>query len=67
MTLPNLWDNLAPKQETLEKLKKDYERGITPDLPYFIVGQQEVKEKIGGYDNALKFPDNFLKNFISKK
>lgn len=49
MTLPNLWNNLTPKEATLEKLKKDYERGITPDLPYFIVGQSNVKEKIGGY------------------
>jgi hypothetical protein len=49
MTLPDLWNNLTPKEATLEKLKKDYERGITPDLPYFIVGQNDVKEKIGGY------------------
>ncbi len=53
MTLPNLWSNLIPKEETLEKLKKDYERGITPDLPYFIVGQQDVKDKIGAYLNKI--------------
>ncbi len=49
MTLPNLWDNLTPRRESLTQLKKDYERGITPDLPYFIVGQDGVKEKIGKY------------------
>lgn len=47
MNLPNLWKSLTPKQNTLEALKKDYERGITPYLPYFIVGQDEVKEAIG--------------------
>ena len=49
MTLPNLWKNLTPRTPTLTQLKKDYERGITPDLPYFIVGQDDVKEKVGQY------------------
>ena len=47
MILPNLWEPLKPKKEGLEALRKDYERGITPYLPYFIVGQDDVKNSIG--------------------
>ena len=43
MILENLWDNLAPRSATLSQLKKDYERGIAPELPYFIVGQDRAK------------------------
>lgn len=49
MTLPNLWNDLSPIQSTLKQLTKDYETGLTPNLPYFIVGQSSVKEKIGRY------------------
>ncbi|RXJ68667.1 hypothetical protein CRV08_07550 [Halarcobacter ebronensis] len=47
MILPNLWEPLSPKKEGLEALRKDYERGVTPYLPYFIVGQDDVKNSIG--------------------
>ncbi len=53
MTLPNLWNELSPIQSTLKQLIKDYETGLTPNLPYFIVGQSSVKEKIGKYLEQL--------------
>lgn len=53
MILENLWDNLAPRSATLSQLKKDYERGIAPELPYFIVGQDSAKEDIGKYLQAI--------------
>jgi hypothetical protein len=53
MTLPNLWNDLSPIQSTLKQLIKDYETGLTPNLPYFIVGQSNVKEKIGRYLEKL--------------
>lgn len=49
MNLPNLWNDLSPIQDTLKQLTKDYETGLTPNLPYFIVGQNIVKEKVGNY------------------
>jgi len=49
MILERLWEDLEPLAETLPQLKKDYARGITPELPYFIVGHDHIKEKIGEY------------------
>lgn len=49
MNLPNLWGDLSPMQSTLKQLIKDYETGLTPNLPYFIVGQSNAKEKIAQY------------------
>lgn len=49
MTLLDLWNNLTPRQDTIKQLIKDYETGLTPNLPYFIVGQDSVKDKVGNY------------------
>lgn len=43
MVINNLWDNLQPRPETLNILKKDLSEGKVPELPFFIIDQEEVK------------------------
>ena len=49
MKMENLWSLLEPIEDSKEQLIKDYKSGITPNLPYFVVGQEEIKEKISTY------------------
>ncbi len=37
MEVRNLWEELKPIEGSIENLKEDYKRGITPELPYFII------------------------------
>ena len=46
MQLEKLWEELSPNVSNIEVLKKDLAEGKVPELPYFIVGQQEVKKEI---------------------
>ncbi|MCX2429887.1 hypothetical protein [Pedobacter sp. GR22-10] len=47
MEIKDLWNKLSPRSETLQTLKKDLGEGKAPELPYFIIDQNEAKEKIG--------------------
>ncbi len=49
MKLETLWENLTPKPENIEIIKKDLSVGIAPHLPYFIIGLDDVKTKISNY------------------
>ena len=49
MKLETLWENLTPKPENIEIIKKDLSVGIAPHLPYFIIGLDDVKNKISNY------------------
>ena len=53
MTIENLWETLEPLAHKKELIVKDFKDGITPELPYFIIGQNEAKEKIGKYISEI--------------
>lgn len=43
MDITQLWTPLNPIEENKEIIRQDLERGLAPNLPYFIVGLQDVK------------------------
>ena len=47
MDIPQLWTPLNPIEENKEIIRQDLERGLAPNLPYFIVGLQDVKTTLG--------------------
>lgn len=53
MTTDRLWDVLTPNNDKKELILKDLSEGITPELPYFVVGQKEVKDKITEYISEI--------------
>lgn len=48
MKLETLWENLTPKKGNIDIIKKDLSVGIAPHLPFFIIGLDDVKNKLGG-------------------
>lgn len=46
MELTNLWSPLEPIESNREVIKQDLERGLAPNLPYFIVGLDDVKASL---------------------
>lgn len=46
MDITNLWEKLSQPSLALESFKKDVAEGKVPELPYYIVGQDELKAKI---------------------
>lgn len=49
MKLEKLWENLPPKKENIDIIKKDLSVGIAPHLPFFIIGLNDVKTKLSKY------------------
>ena len=47
MDITQLWTPLSPIPENKELIKQDLERGLAPNLPYFIVGLDAVKSSLG--------------------
>lgn len=47
MDITRLWTPLNPIEENKEIIRQDLERGLAPNLPYFIVGLQDVKTTLG--------------------
>lgn len=47
MDITQLWTPLDPIEENKEIIRQDLERGLAPNLPYFIVGLQDVKTTLG--------------------
>lgn len=43
MNTTQLWTQLNPIEEKKEIIRQDLERGLAPNLPYFIVGLQDAK------------------------
>lgn len=43
---PHLWETLTIEEDRLESIRKDWSEGKVPDLPYAIIGQDDVKEHI---------------------
>ena len=46
MDTNNLWTSLNPNEDNKEVIRQDLERGLAPNLPYFIVGLDEVKTSL---------------------
>ncbi|MCX2573337.1 BREX system ATP-binding domain-containing protein [Pedobacter sandarakinus] len=63
MVISNLWQNLAIKDETKANLIKDLSEGKVPQLPYFVVGLDDIKsqvqEKIEAIDGG-RMVSNFI-------
>lgn len=55
MDITQLWTPLNPIKENKEIIRQDLERGLAPNLPYFIVGLLDVKTTLGA---ALSTIDN---------
>ena len=53
MELQNLWKRLEPQCDKIETIKADLKNGIAPNLPYFIVGLEEQREKIALHLNGI--------------
>ena len=49
MYLAKLWETLTPKKENIDIIKKDLSVGIAPHLPFFVIGLDEVKDKLSEY------------------
>jgi len=47
MDTTHLWTALNPLEANKEVIKQDLERGLAPNLPYFIVGLDDVKSTLG--------------------
>lgn len=47
MELNDLWQEMPPKAENVEIIKRDLQNGIAPNLPYFIIGSDDVKTRLG--------------------
>ena len=48
MDTTQLWTPLNPIEENKEVIRQDLERGLAPNLPYFIVGLNDVKKALSG-------------------
>lgn len=45
MDISNLWEKLEPKPCNLEAIRLDLKAGLVPNLPYFVIGNEELKKK----------------------
>ncbi|MEZ2441715.1 hypothetical protein AB6805_08330 [Chitinophaga sp. RCC_12] len=43
MNINGLWDKLEPRPETIDIVRMDLKEGKVPELPFFIIDQNEVK------------------------
>lgn len=46
MDITQLWEPLNPIEDNKEVIRQDLERGLAPNLPYFIIGLEEVKTSL---------------------
>ncbi len=46
MDTSQLWTALSPMEENKEVIRQDLQRGLAPNLPYFIVGLEDVKSAL---------------------
>lgn len=46
MDFESLWNKIDVEPDNLELIKKDWSEGIVPELPYEIIGQQNLKNHI---------------------
>lgn len=62
MDITNLWEKLEPKQENIDGIKQDLRAGLVPNLPYFIIGNEDAKKKIG--ENISKIDTQFSFSYL---
>lgn len=53
MEINNLWQELTPDAQNFETIKLDMSRGVAPNLPYFVIGMEDVRHKIGAQLNTI--------------
>lgn len=53
MDIKELWSPLPPIEGKKNLIRQDLERGLAPNLPYFIAGLEDVKESISGYMSTI--------------
>ena len=53
MNIEKLWSKINPIETTVEQLKRDLQEGKVPELPYFIVGMDDAKNKINTYLQSI--------------
>lgn len=44
--ISNLWTKLSPKEDNIEGIKQDLKAGLVPNLPYFIIDNNDAKDKL---------------------
>lgn len=66
MKIDKLWENLDVKQETKVNLIKDLSEGKVPQLPYFVIGIEEEKERIASQLDLID-GGRMLTNFLIAK
>ena len=53
MNIEQLWTALSPIEENKDLIRQDLERGLAPNLPYFIVGLDDVKTSLTSLINQV--------------
>ena len=53
MEINQLWSPLDPIEENKEVIRQDLERGLAPNLPYFIVGLYDVKTALSAAISSI--------------
>lgn len=59
----NLFEKLPPKEESIDSIKDDLRNGLAPNLPFFILGIPEIKEKIK--QRVAKMDSSFQISYIT--
>lgn len=62
MDINYLWSILEPNKDRKELIRQDLENGLAPNLPYFIIGQNDAKLKIG--ENIKNIDQGFRYSYI---
>lgn len=62
MDISNLWEKLEPKPCNLEAIRLDLKAGLVPNLPYFVIGNEELKKKLS--DNISAIDSQFSFSYI---
>lgn len=62
MDISNLWEKLEPKPYNLEAIRLDLKAGLVPNLPYFVIGNEELKKKLS--DNISAIDSQFSFSYI---
>ncbi len=62
MDISNLWEKLEPKPCNLEAIQLDLKAGLVSNLPYFVIGNEELKKKLS--DNISAIDSQFSFSYI---
>lgn len=60
--ISNLWTKLSPKEDNIEGIRQDLKVGLVPNLPYFIIDNNDAKNKL--LENISKIDSQFSFAYI---